>query len=152
MMWILSLLPTTVADFIIIAMILIGFAGVLIGLFFNNIPVISKYSIPIKILGIALLVLGIYLKGSSDTEKEWKAKLKDAEHKAVIAEQKAKEANAKIEYVFVDRVKKVKDVQVVIQERIKEIAPEIDAACTLTPSAIDVLNAAAKNVKPGATK
>ena len=46
----------------------------------------------------------------------------------------------------------VKDVQVVIQEKVKEVAAQIDAQCKVAPEAIDILNLAADNVKPGAEK
>ena len=80
------------------------------------------------------------------------ALVKEMEAKVALADEKSKNATGKIEYKFVDKVKVVKDVQVVVQEKIKEVATVIDSKCELTPEAVSLINAAAKNIKPGEKK
>ena len=67
-------------------------------------------------------------------------------------EEKSKLINEQIKTVYVDRVKTVKETEYVIQEKIKEVATVIDSKCELTPEAVSLINAAAKNIKPGEKK
>jgi len=72
--------------------------------------------------------------------------------KASEAEAKAAEANAQIEYIYVNKVQKIKDVQIVIKERVIKDASVIDKNCKVSPEAISLLNASAKNELPGDKK
>lgn len=100
---------------------------------------------PAELLGIAGLMVGAWLLGSYGTEAMWKQRVAEMEEKVKAAEEKSKETNTKIEKVYVDRVKVVRDVQIVVQEKIKEVEKVIDAKCEVEPVAIDILNKAAKN-------
>ena len=63
------------------------------------------------------------------------------------AEAKSAVVNEKIITVYKDKIKVLHDVQVVYQERIKEVEKKIDAECKVAPEAIDILNDAAKGAK-----
>lgn len=147
-MWILNFLPFWIFHLIVI----IGAAGLIAATVLKMVPGIARYRLPLQIASIAILTFGIYMEGAISNQEVWEARVKEMEHRAALAEEKAKAANGKIEYKFLDRVKVVQEVQVVVQERIKEVATLIDSQCKMTPEAIDLLNAAAKNVKPGETK
>lgn len=147
-MWILNFLPFWFFHLVT----LVGVVGLFVGFVLGMIPIISKYKLPIQILSIALLVVGIYMEGAMSNEEKWQALVKEMEAKVELAEEKSKNATGKIEYKFVDKVKVVKDVQVVVQEKIKEVATVIDSKCELTPEAVSLINAAAKNIKPGEKK
>lgn len=147
-MWILNFLPFWVFHLVVLA----GAAGLIIGVVLKMIPFVSTYRLPIQVLSLTLLTFGLFMEGAIYNQKEWEARVKEMEQKVAIAEEKAKVANGKIEYKFIDKVRVVNDVQVIVQEKIKEVATVIDAQCKLTPEAIDLLNAAAKNVKPGDNK
>ena len=147
-MWILNFLPFWFFHLIT----LIGVVGLFVGFVLGMIPIISKYKLPIQILSIAFLVIGIYMEGAMSNEEKWLALVKEMEAKVALAEEKSKNATGKIEYKFVDKVKVVKDVQIVVQEKIKEVATVIDSKCELTPEAVSLINAAAKNIKPGEKK
>ena len=147
-MWILNFLPFWFFHLIT----LVGVIGLFVGFVLGMIPIISKYKLPIQILSIAFLVIGIYMEGAMSNEEKWLALVKEMEAKVALAEEKSKNATGKIEYKFVDKVKVVKDVQVVVQEKIKEVATVIDSKCELTPEAVSLINAAAKNIKPGEKK
>jgi hypothetical protein len=94
-----------------------------------------------------LLVSGVYFKGGYSVEMEWRAKVAELESKVAVAEQKSKEVNTQIQTVYVDRVKVVKEKQIVIQEKLKTVEVKIDANCKVVPEAIDILNDAAAGVK-----
>jgi hypothetical protein len=151
-MWIFNFLPTWIAQVIA----LLGVLGLVVsffaGFFARFYAPILTLKLPIQIISIVVLSFGFYLTGWFANQDEWLAKVKEMEAKVQVAEQKAKEVNTKIEYKYRDRVKVVKEVQVVIQEKIKEVERIIDAKCEVTPEAIEILNVAARNVLPQKSK
>lgn len=147
-MWLLNFLPFWVFHLIT----LIGAVGWLISVVMKMIPFVLQYRIPIQVVSSALLVFGIYSEGGLSNQEMWEARVKEMEHRAEIAELKANEATNRVEYKFIDKVKVVHDVQVVVKEKLKEVATIIDSQCKLTPEAIELMNAAAKNIKPGTIK
>lgn len=147
-MWILNFLPFWFFHLIT----LLAVVGLLAGFVLGMIPVINKYKLPIQAVSILLLAFGLYMEGAISNEEKWQALVKEMEAKVALADEKSKNATGKIEYKFVDKVKVVKDVQVVVQEKIKEVATVIDSKCELTPEAVSLINAAAKNIKPGEKK
>lgn len=149
-MFLLSFLPDAFLLFIINTILVVGLLGALSSYFIRFIPTLIPYSEAVKIAGIVLLVLGVYLKGGYSVEMEWRAKVKEVEEKVVVVEQKSQEANVVVQKVFVDRVKVVRDTKIVVQEKIVEVEKIIDAECKVAPEALDLLNQAAKN--PGASK
>ena len=112
----------------------------------NKFPSLAPYHLLIQIVSAVLLVSGIYFKGGYGVEMEWRAKVSELEAKVQAAEEKSKQANADLEKTRKEKVKVVKDVQVVIKERIKTVEKRIDADCKVDPEAINIINDAAKNV------
>ena len=100
---------------------------------------------PAELLGILGLMIGAWLLGSYGTESIWKQRVAEMEAKLQEAEVKSQEKNTEIKTVYVDRVKVVRDTQIVVQEKIKEVEKLVDAKCEIEPVAIDILNKAAKN-------
>lgn len=151
-MWMLNFLPTWIAQVIA----LLGVLGLVVsffaGFFSRFYAPILTFKFPLQIISIIVLSFGFYLSGWFANQEEWEAKVKEMEAKVQVAEQKAKEVNTKIEYKYVDKVKVVKEVQVVVQEKIKEVEKIIDAKCEVTPEAVEILNVAARNVLPSKSK
>lgn len=139
-MWIINLLPINL-------MLIVGILGLLAGLFLKFLPIINKYIIPILIVSFLLLVLGSYLKGVEHNEDKWQQKVKELESKVAIAEEKSKQLNTVIEYKYITKIQKVKDVQYQIKEIIKEKEKVINAMCEVPQEAIDIINASARNEK-----
>lgn len=144
-MWMINLLPEAVLQWLINLLIITG----LVGLFSANIsrwvPILNNYTRWLKPIGILMLCVGIFLKGGYVTEMAWRAKVADIEAKVQVAEEKSKAANVELEKALKDKKNKTREVQVVIQERIREIEKKIDADCKVDREAIDILNDAAKN-------
>lgn len=141
-----SLIPDAVLNWIYWGIIAAGLTGLFSGWIGKFIPFYGKYIKFLQPIGIALLVLGVWLRGGYDTEMAWRAKVAEAEAKVEKAEIASKDANKEIKTVYVDKVRTVKDTQIVIKERIKEVEKRIDAECKVDPEAIRILNDAAKNV------
>ena len=76
-------------------------------------------------------------------ESKWKDRVAELELKVAKAEKEAVEANARIETVYVDRIKVVKEVQYVVQGRISKDAGKLDKICKIDPEVIEILNQAA---------
>ena len=72
-----------------------------------------------KISGLVLFVFGVWFKGSHDNEMLWKAKAARYEERVKIAEAQAGKTNTILEKETQVKVQKVKDVQVVIQEKVQ---------------------------------
>lgn len=149
-MFLLSFLPDAFLLFIINTILVVGLLGALSSYFIRFIPTLIPYSEAVKIVGIILLVLGVYLKGGYSVEMEWREKVTKVEEKVAVVEEKSVEANIVVQKVFVDKIKVVKDTKIVVQEKIVEVEKIIDAECKVAPEALDLLNQAAKN--PGASK
>ena len=74
-------------------------AGVLLtvtAFFIKRIPIINQYRIPAQVLGIALLVLGVYWRGGYAVEQEWRERVAEVEARVAAAEAKSAEENVKI--------------------------------------------------------
>jgi len=148
--FLLSFLPDAFLLFIINSILVVGLLGALSSYFIRFIPTLIPYSEAVKIAGIVLLVLGVYLKGGYSVEMEWREKVAKVEEKVAVVEEKSQEANVVVQKVYVDKIKVVKDTKIVVQEKIVEVEKIIDAECKVAPEALDLLNQAAKN--PGASK
>jgi len=150
-MWMLAFIPDAFLAWIINTILITGIIGFAASFFFGYVvrwlPAIAPYHLLIQVVSIVLLVAGVYFKGGYSVEMDWRAKVAELESKVAIAEQKSKEANTQIQTVYVDRVKVVKEKQIVVQEKIKTVEVKIDSQCKITADTIDILNDAAAGVK-----
>jgi len=149
-MWMLAFIPDAVLAWVINTILIAGIVGFTASFFFGFVvrylPSIAPYRMIIQIVSIILLVAGVYFKGGYGVEMSWRARVAEMEAKVKIAEEKSKQANEQIKTVYVDKVKIVKETQVVIQEKIKNVEVKIDAQCKVAPEAIVILNEAAVGV------
>jgi hypothetical protein len=146
--WMISLIPDSLLIWFINILLIAGLTGTVAGFFIKFIPFINQYRFPIQIASVVALVIGVYFKGGYATEMAWRDKIKAAEERAAIAEKKAEETNVKIQTKIVEKIKVVKDVQYVIQEKIIKEKEIIDKDCRVPQVAVDIHNNAAKNQKP----
>jgi len=142
-MWMLALLPDWVWHILTLGGVVAVFAAWVL----KRIPFVSQYNLLLKIAGTFAVVIGIWFEGGIANEAKWQAKVADMEAKVAKAEAESKDANENIKTQVKTKIKVVKEVQVVIKERIREVEKRIDADCRVDPEAISILNDAAKNVK-----
>ena len=143
-MWILSIVPTILLSWVINALLLAGIVGTLGGFFIKFIPLVNTYRLQIQIISVVLLTFGVYLKGGYDTEIKWRARVEEAEARVFVAEKKAEVANSQIKTNVVEKIKVVKEQQIVYRDRIIASADKINQHCVIIPDAINILNQAAK--------
>ena len=146
-MWIFQFISDSVLHLFIRTILVTGILCTLIGFLMRVIPYINQYRLIVQLIGLILLPLGIYFEGGYGVEMAWREKAKQLEEAIAISEKKAGQVNERIKYITVEKIKTVKDVQVVIQDRIREVATKIDQECKVDPEAIKILNDSAKNIK-----
>lgn len=150
-MWTLSFIPDAVLAWVINTVLLAGIVGFTASFFFGFVirwlPAIAPYRMIIQIVSIVLLVAGVYFKGGYGVEMSWRNRVAEMEAKVKVAEEQSKQANQEIKTVYVDKIKVVKETQVVIQEKIKNVEVKIDSQCKVAPEAIVILNEAAVGAK-----
>ena len=118
-MWILHFLPDTLILWICNIVLLAGILLTVTAFFIRRIPVINQYRTPAQVLGIALLVMGVYWRGGYAIEMEWRERVAEVEARVAAAEAKSAEENVKI-------VTKVVTKTQVIQTRGETITKYID--------------------------
>ena len=150
--WMISLIPDSVLLWFINILLLVGLTATVAGFFIKFIPFVNQYRLPTQIVGVLLLVLGVYFKGGYSTEMAWRDKVKAAEERAALAEKQAAETNVKIQTKIIEKIKIVKEVEVVNRDRIVKEKEYIDKECKVPQVAVDIHNDAAKNRKPEETK
>lgn len=96
-MWILHFLPDSVILWFCNSLLLAGIALTTAAFFVKNIPIINQYRVPAQVLGIMLLVLGVYFRGGLAVEETWRERVAEVEARLAQAEKASAEANVKIE-------------------------------------------------------
>ena len=149
-MWMLSFVPDSLLYWIVNTILVIGAIGSFLSFFvlhkiLNKFPALAPYHLLIQIVSIVLLVAGVYLKGGYGVEMAWRERVANLEAKIKVAEAKSEQANIDLAAKQKEKVKVVKEVQVVIKEKIVQVASKIDAECKVDPDAISIINDAAKN-------
>ena len=138
-MWLLNLLP----DWIFHLIVLVGVLGLLGSFFFGFIPFVSKYTLPIKVGSIVLLVVGIWFEGGISNNNAWLEKVHALEKKVAEAEAKSAQANTALTSKIAEKNKEIASIQATLKNKIKQFASIMDSECKVPEQAISVLNEAA---------
>ena len=131
-------------SYIVHAALIAGVIGTFFGSIVARIPVISSYGAIVKTIALPLLIVAIFAEGYLFASKSWIEEAKKFEEKVKVAEQKAKDANDKLGQALTDKNNSIKQQQVVIQEKIKEVQVKVNAECKISPDVVKILNDAAK--------
>jgi hypothetical protein len=149
-MWILAFFPDAFILWVVNIILALGIVGFAASFFFGFVirylPALKPHRLILQIVSIVLLVLGVYLKGGYSVEMKWRERVAELEEKVRVAEDKSNQANTKIKTVYVDKVRVVKETQVVIQEQIRDVQVNIDSQCRVIPEVIDIHNKAASGM------
>ena len=107
-MWILHFLPDALILWICNIVLLAGILLTAAAFFIRRIPVINQYRTPAQVLGIALLVIGVYWRGGYAIEMEWRERVAEVEARVAAAEAKSAEENVKIVTKVVTKIQVVR--------------------------------------------
>ena len=77
-------------------LLLVGIALTIAGFFAHRIPLVWQYQLPFKVLGIALLTLGVYFRGGLAVEETWRERVAEVEAKLRVAEAESARENVRI--------------------------------------------------------
>ena len=117
-MWILHFLPDTLILWFCNILLLIGLLLTVAGFFADRIPLLSQYQLPFRVLGIALLVLGVYFRGGYAVEQQWRERVAEVEAKLAVAEQKSAETNTKIDTVAREKIRVIRGQTQIVRQYI----------------------------------
>jgi hypothetical protein len=131
-------------SYIVHAALIAGVIGTFFGSIVARIPVINSYGTIVKTIALPLLIIAIFAEGYLFASKSWIEEAKKFEEKVKVAEQQAKDANVKLGQALTDKNNSIKQQQVVIQEKIKEVQVKVNAECKISPDVVKILNDAAK--------
>lgn len=144
-MWILHFLPDAVILWFCNILLLTGIVAVVAGFFAHRIPLIWQYQLPFKVLGIALLTLGVYFRGGYSVEQQWRERVAEVEARVAQAQEQANNANKKLETAGKEKVKIIREKGVVVKQYIDREVTKYDSTCVIPNSVVKAHNAAAKN-------
>jgi hypothetical protein len=142
-MWIFTFLPTWVFHAILGA----GILALLAGMFFSFIPLISKYNIPVKVLGYTLVAFGLFLEGGLNDNMVWQARVAEMELKVAVAEVESAKENTKIVEKVVKKTEFIKSKGKDVIQYIDREVTKYDNTCILPKEFVKAHNDAAEMVK-----
>ena len=140
-MWLLHFLPDSFLIWVINGICIAGLVSTILGFFCGWIPFVGRWKLPLQLLGIALLVAGVYFKGGYSTEMEWRERVAEVEAKVKVAEAKAAKANVVVQEKIVTKIVKIKEKAEATKENIRRNREKINAECKLSDEAIAAYNA-----------
>ena len=136
--WIIGKIPATFW----LIMAVVGVAGFFAAGILGKLPPFKAYAFFIKPLSIIIAVLGIYMYGGASINDHYQKIIKEYEQKIKIAEEKSAAVNTVIEERVKYQTRIIKDNQIVYQDRIIEVAKEVNGQCKLDPRVAEILNGA----------
>jgi hypothetical protein len=143
-MWILQLLPDTLILWFCNILLLVGLVLTLAGFFIHRLPFLYQYQLPFKVLGIALLTLGVYFRGGYAVESEWRERVTELEAKLKTSQEESAKVNTVIQDRVVTKTQVIREkADTLIQFVDREIVKEVNT-CPVPQEAIDVHNEAAR--------
>jgi len=154
-MFIIQYLPEIVVHLIVT----LGVLGVIAGFLLSIIPTLRPYKLVVQLVGIVVLVFGVYLEGALANAKEWELKVKELEAKVARAETKSAKVNTVIQRQVVTKTKVVKEkAQEVVRYIDRDVVKREEVVkfverCSLPQDIVDAHNRAVDELnKAGAKK
>lgn len=152
-MWMLSFIPDAFLIWAVNAVLVAGLIGTFSSYIIRFIPPLIPYASLIRIVGISLLVVGVYFRGGYGVEMEWRAKVEEMKLEIAKKEKESAEVSTKVVTKYIDRVTVVKEKgDVIIKEIPKLISQSDDDKCAVPNGFVSVHNAAAKNEVPDTSR
>ena len=146
-MWILYLLPDALILWFCNILLLTGVALTVAGFFAHSIPLVTQYQLPFKILGIALLILGVYFRGGIAVEETWRERVAAVEARLAVAEKASTEANVVLEQKSQKKTTEIRQRTQYIRQYVDREVVKYDAGCAIPESFVQAHNRAAEAPK-----
>ena len=147
MIWLLNFLPTWIFQAVALGLMVLGVG---VHMFVRH-PIVP--SIIPKIIGVLLVVAGIFLSGGIWTQREFLDAVQKQKEEIARLEQASKEVTTKIEKVYIEKTKIIKEKGDVIVQKVPEyISKDADAKCDVSNGFVVLHNSAVKNEIPNTTR
>lgn len=104
-MWIFTFAPEWAIHLVFAG----GLVGIIAGFVLGFIPLIKRYSIPIKIISVVVFAFGLYLEGGLADYKEWELKIKEVEAQVAKAEAESAKLNTELQAALADKSREMKE-------------------------------------------
>lgn len=150
-MWMLTFIPDSILHAFVNSVFYAGIITSLLGFVFNF-SYLRPYRLIVQVVGIMLLVAGVYFKGGYEVEQQWRARAAELQSKIDTAVVKSQAANTVIQTKVVTKIKRVKEIQIQLQKEIIEKEKIINGECVVPKEAIEILNKAAEGPSKEETK
>lgn len=142
-MWIIQVLPTWVFHMLLA----VGTIGTIAGFLLGMIPLIKKYSLPIRIISPIILSLALLLEGALLDNQVWQLRVAEVEAKLAKAEADAAKANIKLSEKANAKVTKQKEKTVIVKQYIDREVTKYDNQCVIPKEFVKAVNDAAEKAK-----
>lgn len=140
-MWLLNWLP----DWVFHLILLTGVLGLVASFVLKFIPFVDQYRIPIQVAAILLTILGVWYEGGIAKDREYRERIAALELKVSRAETAAAEANTRLVESLAKKDQEIKDATTANQQRLRDLAVQLNKNCTVNQGVVDILNNAARN-------
>ena len=143
MIWLLNFLPTWIFQAVALGLMVLGVG---VHMFVRH-PIVP--SIIPKIIGALLVVAGVFVSGGIWTQSEFLEAVKKQKEEIARLEKASGEITTKVEKVYIERTKVIKEKGDVIIEKVPEyISKDADAKCDVPNGFVVLHNSAVKNEIP----
>ena len=142
----LQFLPDSLILWFTNILLVIGIVLTLAGFIVHRIPLLWKYQLPFKIVGVLLLAAGVYFRGGYGVEMMWRERVTELEKQVEEGRQRSEKVNTvfKDRVVYRDRVV-TQQAETLVQYVDREVVKTIPAQCELLSNEIvEVHNRAAR--------
>jgi len=148
-MWILHFLPDAFILWFCNILLLTGIVATTAGFFVHRIPfpLLWQYQLPFKILGIALLTLGVYFRGGLAVEQQWRERVAEVEARLAQAEKAFADANNKIDAKTQKQTAQIRQRTEYIRQYVDREVVKYDNQCVIPESFVRAHNDAAEAPK-----
>jgi hypothetical protein len=128
-----------------------GMAVYFLAGFLSNLPQFKPYTLFIKPVAFITFTVGVFMYGGAGVVDLYQARIKEAEQKLAIADQKSTAATAALNANIKERRDDIRQNRDAGRDRIAANAQQLDKECTVSTDAIGIHNDAAQNKKPSVT-
>ena len=142
-MWIIQVLP----DWVFHILLAVGILGTIAGFVLGMIPLIKRYSTPIRIISPIILSLALFLEGAVIDNQAWQMKVKEVEAKLAVAEAEAAKANTELVEKTNKKTAKQKEKTIVVKQYITREVTKYDNQCVIPKEFVKAHNDAAERAK-----
>jgi hypothetical protein len=148
-MWILDWLPFWVFHLAVLS----GVLGLIASQFFDFIPFVRTYAVPLKVVAIIVLVFGVYMEGGITNQEKWEAKVAEAKIEVAQKETAAAETTIQVVTKYVKQIQVVKETGDVIIKEIPTYITKVDDAKCIVPNGFVMLHdSASRNEIPDTSR